>query len=279
MAGTGGAGGSDACGGLCGVDLACDVGGLCDKEAVQWVAMRDQIELHTFVFLPDGPGPWPTVLLRTPYLQDGFYTAWSAFPDNGYAYVAQSVRGTGQSQGMLEPLLQEFNDGRDTVLWLAAQPWSNGAVGTIGGSYPAFTAIAAALDSPEVEVVIADGGIGDAFTGWPLTDGMNHHSGLLWWLEIVAGNDLYADASYSSIVTNHRPLGDLDLLTTGALHPTWRSYLPEMDTDSTFWRERSLTGKLHRLCTPAVHIQAVVEWADDPLNVYLEAASNACPEA
>jgi len=37
------------------------------KPTEQMVAMRDGIKLATSIFLPQGKGPWPTVLVRTPY--------------------------------------------------------------------------------------------------------------------------------------------------------------------------------------------------------------------
>ena len=42
--------------------------------------MRDGIKLATSIFLPEGNGPWPAVLVRTPYGKDtqgGGATAWT----------------------------------------------------------------------------------------------------------------------------------------------------------------------------------------------------------
>jgi putative CocE/NonD family hydrolase len=268
----------------CGTDSVCAVsdGGHteCAREAKLKVKMRDQVGLDTHVFLPEGAGPFPTVLLRSPYLGINGDHVFLPFLRDGYALVAQSCRGTGESEGVLDPLVQEFDDGRDTVRWLAEQPWSNGKLATIGGSYEGFTAVAAALDTDKVKLVIADGAIGDAFTGWPMQRGMNREGGVLWWMAIVRGDpDPWEDSAYLDRVTNARPLSDLDVSYFGTTNDVWKRFAREMDADSAFWRERSLVGQMHRLCAPAIHIQANLEWEDDPYQIYADAKRNACESA
>ena len=34
---------------------------------IVFVPMRDGVELYTEVYLPNAPGPFPTLILRTPY--------------------------------------------------------------------------------------------------------------------------------------------------------------------------------------------------------------------
>ncbi len=51
-------------------------------------------------------------------------------------------------QGDFVPYLHEGRDGYDTIEWAAAQPWSNGAVGTFGLSYPGAVQWLAAVESP-----------------------------------------------------------------------------------------------------------------------------------
>ena len=40
-------------------------------DGTQMVAMSDGVKLATSVFLPEGNGPWPAVLARTPYNKAG----------------------------------------------------------------------------------------------------------------------------------------------------------------------------------------------------------------
>ncbi len=69
-------------------------------------------------------------------------------PSHGYAYVAMDVRGRGDSEGVFAPYVNEGRDGYDAIEWLAAQPWSDGALGTIGGSYPGCIQWLTALEQP-----------------------------------------------------------------------------------------------------------------------------------
>ena len=100
------------------------------------VAMRDNIRLDTNVFLPPDGGRFPTVLIRTPYGKGpDLPVSYRSFIHHGYAVVMQDVRGRYGSAGVFNVLNQEGPDGYDTLNWIAAQPWSDGKVGMIGGSY------------------------------------------------------------------------------------------------------------------------------------------------
>ena len=62
--------------------------------------------------------------------------------------VVQDVRGRYGSAGDFDPYRNEGRDGFDTIEWAAAQPWSDGSVGTFGLSYPGAVQWLAALESP-----------------------------------------------------------------------------------------------------------------------------------
>ena len=66
----------------------------------------------------------------------------------GYAVVVQDVRGRYGSDGEFVPYRHEGKDGYDTIEWAAAQPWSDGQVGTFGLSYPGAVQWLAAVESP-----------------------------------------------------------------------------------------------------------------------------------
>jgi putative CocE/NonD family hydrolase len=245
------------------------------------VPMRDGVTLDTIVLLPRDVGRGvPAILLRTPYPPAAAEQTFGPFTTQGYAVLIQSCRGTGASGGVLDPLRQEFDDGQDAVRWVTRQPWSNGRIGTIGASYEGFTAIAAAVGTPEVDVVISDGAISDAFSGWPLQRGIPMATGLLWWLdEVRSGHDLTGDATYLSNVTNARPLVDLDVRTHGHDDGTWRAFAAQSENRSAFWDERSLVGKMSAMCAPALYIQASNEWSDDPLEAFQAATASPCSKA
>jgi predicted acyl esterase len=116
-----------------------------------FITMRDGVKLAANVFLPEGKGPWPVILTRTPYLKDGrMYSAANVrhFTDAGYAYVVQDVRGKGHSQGFYAAFVPDIEDGYDTVEGLAKQPWSNGRIGITGASAMGITSNLAAVAAP-----------------------------------------------------------------------------------------------------------------------------------
>jgi len=114
------------------------------------VAMRDGVTLATNVYLPEGDGPFPVILTRTPYSKDGaFAFRWQQYTKTGYAYVIQDCRGTFRSEGNYRPFDDDKNDGFDTIKWIADQPWSNGKVGMSGASAMGITTLLAAIGNPE----------------------------------------------------------------------------------------------------------------------------------
>ena len=123
------------------------------------VAMRDGVHLATDVYLPDGPGPFPAVLVRLPYDKNGRY-CWmpflaTHFLARGYAFVPQDVRGKFRSEGEPVAFVNEVPDGYDTIEWIVRQPWSNGDVGMWGDSYYGFTQWAAvAAGHPALKAIV-----------------------------------------------------------------------------------------------------------------------------
>ena len=115
------------------------------------VAMRDGVVLRADVWRPQGSGPFPVLVYRTPYGKTAAqldYTTFGKAVERGYAVVMQDVRGRFASDGEFEPYRGEGRDGYDTIEWAARQPWSNGSVGTFGLSYPGAVQWLAAVESP-----------------------------------------------------------------------------------------------------------------------------------
>src|SRR4051794_36691505 len=120
----------------------------------QRVPMRDGVTLSADVTLPaaalEQGERVPIVLMRTPYVKSDMRTITAAryLAERGYAYVAMDVRGRGDSDGVFTPYVNDGLDGYDAIEWLATQPWSDGNVGTIGGSYPGCIQWLTALHQP-----------------------------------------------------------------------------------------------------------------------------------
>ena len=114
------------------------------------VPMRDGVVLRADLYRPAGEGRFPTLVHRTQKSR-GELT-----PDplvtkavqRGYAVLLQDVRGRYGSDGTFDPYRQEGRDGYDTIEWAARQPWSSGAVGTFGLSYPGAVQWLAAIERP-----------------------------------------------------------------------------------------------------------------------------------
>ena len=106
------------------------------------VEMRDGITLSTNVFFPKRSGPFPVILIRTPYDASGIKSA-DEWTEKGYAVVYQDTRGRFRSEGEDLPWVGETEDAEDTINWIVRQPWCDGNIGMYGGSYLAFTQVAA----------------------------------------------------------------------------------------------------------------------------------------
>ncbi len=137
------------------------------------VPMRDGVRLATDVYLPDGHGHVPAVLVRLPYDKCGRYTFMPAlapyFTERGYAFVVQDVRGKFRSEGETLPFTHEVDDGYDTIDWVARQPWCDGMVGMWGDSYYGYTQWAAvASEHPALRAIVPRVTSADleVFCGW-----------------------------------------------------------------------------------------------------------------
>jgi len=115
------------------------------------IKMRDGVVLRADLLLPSSEGKFPVLVYRTPYGKDNAPKEWTTFDKaaaRGYVIVIQDVRGRYASDGEFDAYRNEGRDGYDTIEWAAAQPWSNGIVGTFGLSYPGAVQWLAAVENP-----------------------------------------------------------------------------------------------------------------------------------
>lgn len=103
--------------------------------------MSDGVRLATDVILPPGKGPFPVVLMRTPYNKSR--SGAGVGVALGYAIVSQDMRGRFASEGENLPFIgcgwADHRDGAETLEWTLKQPWCSSKVGTIGGSAGGIT--------------------------------------------------------------------------------------------------------------------------------------------
>ena len=106
----------------------------------EMVAMRDGVKLGTHIWIPEGEGPWPVLILRHAYGDITDESELRRFAEPGYVVIRQDCRGRYTSEGNWDqPLDSDAEDGEDTLDWIAEQTWCNGKVGAIGASYGAIT--------------------------------------------------------------------------------------------------------------------------------------------
>lgn len=101
---------------------------------------EDGIRLLTRIYLPEGDGPFPVVVTRTPYVwgSGDYIDAGREYARRGIGYIQQDCRGKGGSEGFFSPNVNERADGIALYEWLAEQPWC-GDIGIFGSSYTALT--------------------------------------------------------------------------------------------------------------------------------------------
>jgi uncharacterized protein len=149
------------------------------------IQMRDGTRLATDVYRPARSGKavdgrFAVLVTRSPYNKNGEKSRAGFFARHGYVFVAQDCRGFFASDGDPVPFVREGEDSYDTIEWAAAQPWSNGKVGTTGSSYLALNQLAGAIEQPpHLQVMFAAVGPGNYYAdagyrggvpgfGWPV---------------------------------------------------------------------------------------------------------------
>ncbi len=115
--------------------------------------MRDGVRLATDVYRPARggkavEGKFPVLIERTPYNKVGRRKLGEFLARLGYVVVLQDSRGRFGSEGLFHPFLEEGKDGYDAIDWAAAQAWSDGRVGSFGGSYTGMDQYHAAMYRP-----------------------------------------------------------------------------------------------------------------------------------
>lgn len=190
--------------------------------------MRDGTALATDVRLPRGKGPFPTVLVRTPYGRTEAAIRLSAgLNEAGVALVVQDMRGRFDSEGLDLVFTTDgdgdLRDGYDTLAWIVDQRWSNGKVGTFGDSAEGIVQyLTAATDPPGLAVM---------------------HAG-------VATPSLYDDAMFPGGMRLYA-LSHMWLEQQGSLH--FEEELANHPTDDAFWEPTQMLPRAGNVRVPAVH--------------------------
>jgi hypothetical protein len=232
------------------------------------VPMRDGVRLSANIFRPEAQQRYPTILVRTPYGKGrDISPTYAPFVEHGYAVVVQDVRGRYVSEGVFRPLEQEPADGDDTLNWIARQPWSDGKVGMMGGSYLGIVQWkVAVLNNPHLKAIFPVVSGCDDYRDRFYSPGgaMKLGHRLLWMSENLRAQGYHPD--FASFVL-HLPLRTADVAATGQESEMFQQAVAHPAYDS-FWKSISVRQRLDTLRVP---VFSVGGWFDNYVESDLDA--------
>ena len=232
------------------------------------VPMRDGVRLATDVYRLDGATPAPVLLARTPYDKERGVAGSVPFDilravQAGYAVVIQDVRGRFASEGTFEAHAQETRDGVDAIAWAAAQPWSRGVVGTLGGSYLGGTQwLPAREQPPALRAMAPTNTASDMYEGLAYQGGAKVLHDMRWAVAIshdeirrrvARGQTPPEDAARldADAAVAHLPINDHPLFRE--LAPFYLEWLAHPTADA-YWPPMSPSAGYEQITTPALNI-------------------------
>jgi uncharacterized protein len=235
------------------------------------MAMRDGTQLSADVYRPDWATSGPVVLTRTCYTKiqstPGGHAEKAAFwTAHGYIYVVQDVRGRGDSEGSFYPLVHELEDGSDTLDWIASQPWSDGRVVMVGGSYRGWTQVyAAASGNHHLKALVPVTTPPDPDRLFPLSRGMILPAAASW-MAAMDGH-IVQDLNDQDVrrAFEHRPIAECDRAFGRRLSP-WREWVRSA-VRGEYWDKQAYQDRLMETHQPMLHVTG---WYDDCLTGALE---------
>lgn len=238
------------------------------------ITMSDGVRLTADVLRPADamgapvPERFPVVLTQTPYNKKpsqaqppGRSGAVSYRSDplvrHGYVQVVAEVRGTGSSEGILDPFSRrEQKDGAELVAWAASpdRPWSNGHVALFGSSYAAINQFfVAAQRPPELRAIFPISAFADLYRDLVAVGGHVDTTFTPQWFGLVTAFGLapptYAarDPGGAAAVLGSHARGSLG--TAGTVMEIGGG--GERAFDGPYYRERSPIEVIDRVSVPA----------------------------
>lgn len=222
------------------------------------VKMRDGVSLVADIYRPKASGKFPVLLTRTPYNRrdpaTGMFLA-----ARGYVVVQQDTRGRFDSEGEFYPFKYEMNDGYDTVEWAAGLEYSNGLVGTYGGSYVGATQMLAAIAKPpHLKAIFPYVTAAEYYEGWTYQGGAWMQAFSSTWTTGLAQDTLRRKAGGMSKFNEwltQLPVEDYKLIglpTVADVAPYFRDWI-EHERNDDYWKRWKISDHYSQLDIKALH--------------------------
>jgi hypothetical protein len=231
----------------------------------QTIPMRDGIKLFGDVYMPEKPGKYPTIVVRTCYgvqrENSNLHQDMFAFARHGYAVVMVDARGRYESEGKWSPFRDEAKDGYDVIEWAAKQPFSNGKVGTQGGSYLGHNQWRAMSERPpHLKAAFPLVASTNIYANWLTMGGAFRLSFNYGWGVVRMPNRIMLPQSWHTeswvpenlrydTILRHLPLKDGDLQSAGYAVGHYRDWLAHESYDA-YWKSISDEENFNRMDIP-----------------------------
>ncbi|OCA68402.1 CocE/NonD family hydrolase [Chryseobacterium arthrosphaerae] len=187
----------------------------------------------------------PSILHFSGYSLNGDYYNYNSKinANRGYNIVNASSRGIYASNDQIIPFEFEINDVNEVIEWITKQPWSNGKIGMIGGSYDGFSQWAATKRlHPALKTIVPSASVGFGID-FPMYNNCFSPYMLRWLSYVKKETDykLFNDEKewlsvYNSYYKNGIAFNKLDSL-YGVKNPIFQEWLKHPSFDR-FWQSK-----------------------------------------
>ncbi|MCE4066358.1 CocE/NonD family hydrolase [Chryseobacterium gleum] len=153
----------------------------------------------TIIRKKENTSPLPVILTNNIYAGpiDGFFGKRAATYD--YVGVVVNTRGKRNSNDANNPFEHESQDLYEVIDWVSKQPWCNGKVGMIGGSYLGFSQWAAVKKvHPALKTIVPQVAVGIGID-YPAQNNV-FMSYMLQWIQYVTNNKFTDEADFTNAV-------------------------------------------------------------------------------
>ncbi|MBE6701364.1 MAG: CocE/NonD family hydrolase [Ruminococcaceae bacterium] len=215
----------------------------------------NEAHLFTVVCLPKNRGPFPTVIMRSPYVDEeqnlseeeicqrklSEYKVWL---ENGFAVVFQHCRGRGKSSGDCIPYIFEREDGLFLQEWIRKQPFYNGELYLYGRSYNSSVHFVTAPFSEDIKGAVLEVQDSERYN-------CNYRNGFYkmglhgnWYVNMYKKKSM-PKKNYTLDSFNMLPLLDFSKKVFGESVKDFDEILKHPDRNDDFWKTRYGGGEAH----------------------------------